>query len=130
MRTADRVMKNNRPLDAIRRKVRREWRGFDEPLDLNAGVRRAAEFVDDIIRMVGMTDGMEEQRLRAIWIDLAGEYVAKGSEPVSLKKGVLTIRVSQPAMKFHLEQMRGSLLAKIQQAAANGKITSLRFTAG
>ena len=77
-----------------------------------------------------MTDGMEEHRLRAIWSDLAGEYVAKSSEPVSLKKGVLMIRVSQPAMKFHLEQMRGSLLVKIQQAAANGKITSLRFTAG
>jgi len=43
---------------------------------------------------------------------------------------VLTIRVTQPAMRFHLEQMRGSLLKKIQQAAGNDKIQSIRFSVG
>jgi predicted nucleic acid-binding Zn ribbon protein len=116
--------------DLIRRQILREWRGADEPLDLNANVHRAGEFVGEIMRLAGLADGMEEGRLREIWSSVMGDFVAKCSEPVSLKRGCLTIRVTQPAMRFHLEQMRGSLLAKIQKAAANNKIQSLRFSVG
>lgn len=123
-------MRKLSPQEQMRRRVRRELWGTDEPLDPNAGVHLAAEFIDQIVRAAGLSDGMEEERLRSIWSELAGEYIAKASAPVSLKRGVLTIRVTQPAMKFHLEQMRGSLLAKIQRAAANDKIQSLRFSMG
>jgi len=116
--------------DHIRRQVRREWRGADDPLDLQENVHLAADFVAEILRRAGMTEGMEEGHLRAIWREATGDFVAKCSEPVSLKGGCLTIRVTQPAMRFHLEQMRGSLLAKIQQAANNQKIKSLRFAVG
>jgi predicted nucleic acid-binding Zn ribbon protein len=114
----------------MRREVRREWRGVDDPVDLNENVRLAADLVAEILRRAGMADGMEEGHLRAIWGEVMGDFVAKCSEPVSLKQGCLTIRVTQPAMRFHLEQMRGSLLAKIQKAANNQKIQSLRFAVG
>lgn len=116
--------------DALRRQVKREWRGFDDALDLNAGIHHPSEFIAEIIRSAGLADGMEEEKLRALWVDLAGVYVAKSSQPQSLKRGVLTIRVTQPAMRFHLEQMRGSLLKKIQQAAGDEKIQSIRFSVG
>jgi predicted nucleic acid-binding Zn ribbon protein len=116
--------------EMLRREVRREWWGVDAPLDPNENVRMAADCVADVLRRAGLTEGMEEGHLRAIWSEVMGEFVAKSSEPVSLKRGCLTIRVTQPAMRFHLEQMRGSLLAKIQQAAANQKIQSLRFSVG
>jgi predicted nucleic acid-binding Zn ribbon protein len=123
-------MKRLSPQEQMRRQVRREWHGVDEALDLNANVHRAADFVAEIVRLAGLADGMEEQRLQEIWSELAGEFIAKGSVPVSLKRGCLTIRVTQPSMRFHLEQMRGSLLAKIQQAAGNDKIQSLRISVG
>lgn len=123
-------MRKSSPLDAMRRRVRRELWGADDPVDLNAGVHLAAEFIEQIVRSAGLAEGMAEERLREIWSELVGEYIAKSSNPVSLKQGVLAIRVAQPAMKFHLEQMRGSLLAKIQKAAANDKIKSIRFTMG
>ena len=116
--------------ETLRRQVRREWWGADDPLNLEENVRRAADCVADILRKAGLSEGMEEGHLRAIWSEVTGEFVAKCSEPVSLKRGCLTIRVTQPAMRFHLEQIRGSLLAKIQQAAANQKIQSLRFSVG
>jgi hypothetical protein len=116
--------------DVLRRQVKREWRGFDDALDLNAGIHLPSEFIAEIIRSAGLAEGMEEEKLRSLWADLAGPYVAKASQPQSLKRGVLTIRVTQPAMRFHLEQMRGSLLTKIQQAAGNDKIQSIRFSVG
>jgi predicted nucleic acid-binding Zn ribbon protein len=116
--------------EILRREVRREWWGVDAPLDLNENVRMAGDCVAEILRRVGLTEGMEEGHLRAIWKDVVGEFVAKCSEPVSLKRGCLTIRVTQPAMRFHLEQMRGSLLHQIKKSAANEKIQSLRFAVG
>lgn len=116
--------------ETLRREVRREWWGVDAPLDLNQNVRLAGDCVADILSRAGLTEGMEEGHLRAIWTELVGDFVAKCSEPVSLKRGCLTIRVTQPAMRFHLEQMRGGLLDKIQKAAANQKIQSLRFAVG
>lgn len=123
-------MKRPTRQELMRRQVRREWHGVDEAPDLNANVSRAADYVAEIMRLAGLVDGMEEQHLQEIWSELAGEFVAKGSVPVSLKRGCLTIRVSQPSMRFHLEQMRGSLLAKIQAAAGNDKIQSLRISVG
>jgi predicted nucleic acid-binding Zn ribbon protein len=123
-------MRKISPQEAIRRKVRRELRGIDEPLYLNANIKLAADCLPQIMRFVGIADGMEESRLREIWRDVMGDFVAQCSEPVSLKRGCLTIRVTQPAMRFHLEQIRGSLLAKIQKAADNNKIQSLRITVG
>lgn len=116
--------------EILRREVRREWWGMDAPTDLNENVRMAADCVGEILRLAGLSEGMEEGHLRAIWAEVTGDFVAKCSEPVSLKRGCLTIRVTQPAMRFHLEQMRGSLLTKIQQSAANQKIQSLRFSVG
>ncbi len=116
--------------ELLRREVRREWWGMDAPTDLNENVRMAADCVGEILRLAGLSEGMEEGHLRAIWAEVTGDFVAKCSEPVSLKRGCLTIRVTQPAMRFHLEQMRGSLLTKIQQSAANQKIQSLRFSVG
>ena len=123
-------MKKNFAQDAIRRKIRRELWGCDDILDLNENVHFVSEFIDAIVAQVGLLDGIEEESLRAAWKDLAGEYIAKCSDPLSLKRGLLTIRVTQPSMRFHLEQMRGSLLLKIQQSLGKDKIQTLRFTMG
>jgi predicted nucleic acid-binding Zn ribbon protein len=124
------IMRRLSRKDHIRRQVIRDWRGADDPLDLNQNVSLAAMHIAAIMRQVGLTEGMEEAKLKQIWQQVAGDFIAKASVPDSLKRGCLTIRVTQPAMRFHLEQMRGSLLAKVQQAAGNQMIQSLRFTVG
>lgn len=123
-------MKRPTPEQQMHRPAWRDWEAEDELQDKNANVHLAADFVDEIVRLAGLADGIEEHRLLQIWSELAGEFIAKGSVPISLKRGCLTIRVTQPAMRFHLEQMRGSLLAKIQQAAGGDKIQSLRIAMG
>jgi hypothetical protein len=123
-------MKRPTPEQQMQRPAWREWEPEDELVDKNANVRLAADFVDEIVRLAGLADGIEEHRLQQIWSELAGDFIAKGSVPLSLKRGCLTIRVTQPAMRFHLEQMRGSLLAKIRQAEGGEKIQSLRIAMG
>ncbi len=123
-------MKRRRRADAIREEILREWRGCDEADDLNAGVQSAANFVNAILRSAGMEDGLNEEQVRATWLELAGEFVARHTEPISVRNGNLVLRVTQPAMRFHLEQMKPMLLTRIRAALGESRIKSVKFTHG
>ena len=114
----------------IREEILREWRGIDEADDLNAGVHRADQFIAAILRSAGLQDGIHEDELRAAWKQLAGDFIARHTEPASVKGGHLVLRVTQPAMRFHLEQMKPMLLARIREQLGENRILSVKFTLG
>jgi len=117
----------------FREEILREWRGCDEVGDPNAGIRPASALVAAILRglrAAGMADGLDETEVRQVWKELAGEFIGRHSEPVSVRDGVLVLRVSQPSMKFHLEQMKPLLLERIRERFGKERIKSIRFTHG
>lgn len=114
----------------IHEEILREWRGCDEALDLNAGVHDAGAFIAAILSAVGAQDGLHEDQVRATWLELAGDFIARHTEPVSVKNGHLVLRVTQPAMRFHLEQMKPLLLARIRSQLGEDRIHSVKFTLG
>lgn len=114
----------------IREEILREWRGADEPADLNAGIYLAEKFVTAILRAAGAEDGLHEDQVRASWKELAGDFISRHSEPVSVKGGHLVLRVTQPAMRFHLEQMKPMLLTRIKGQLGESRIKSIKFTLG
>jgi predicted nucleic acid-binding Zn ribbon protein len=115
---------------SIREEILREWRGGDEPTDLNAGIHRAEKFIAAILKAAGAEDGLNEDQVRATWKDLAGDFIARHTEPVSVKNGNLVLRVTQPALRFQLEQMKPMLFTRIRQQLGEGKIKSIKFTLG
>ena len=116
-------------LDAIRRAVRREWKGWEEPDHPDKGLHRAGEFLAGILKQAGAAEGVDEERLREAWVEIAGEFVSRHAAPVSLKGGCLTLRVAQPTVRFELEQMRGDLLRRLREASA-GAVKTIRFSLG
>jgi hypothetical protein len=114
----------------IHEEILREWRGCDEPPDLNEGVHSADQFIAAILRGAGLEDGLHEDQVRAAWKELAGDFIARNTEPVSIKGGHLVLRVTQPAMRFHLEQMKPMLLARIRSHLGEERIHSVKFTLG
>lgn len=117
-------------LEAIRRAVLRDWRGGDDPAHPDERLHLPKEFLAAILKQAGAAEGIEEERLRGMWKEAVGDYVARNTTPVSLKGGCLTLHVLQPTMRFHLEQTRGVLLQKVQQAAGPGVVKSIRFHVG
>ena len=117
-------------LEAMRRAILREWRGGDEPARFDDCVHVPTEFLAGILRQAGATEGIDEERLRAMWKEVAGDFVSRHATPVSLKGGCLTLHVLQPAIRFQLEQTRGVLLKNIQEAAGPGVVKSIRFAVG
>jgi predicted nucleic acid-binding Zn ribbon protein len=114
----------------IREEILREWRGIEEPPDLNAGIHLAEKFVTAILRAAGAEDGLHEDQVRETWKDLAGEFIARHTEPLSVKGGVLILRVTQPALRFQLEQMKPMLLKRIRNQLGEDRIKSIKFQLG
>ena len=126
-------MNKQAELRRIREEILGEWRGCDEAGDPNAGVHRANEFVAAILsglRAAGAADGLDEVEVRAAWKELAGEFIARHAEPLTVKGGHLVLRVTQPAMRFHLDQMKPMLLERIQHRLGATRIRSVKFTLG
>ncbi len=114
----------------IREEILREWRGCDEAPDFNTGIHAANQFIAAVLRSAGAEDGIHEDELRAAWKELAGDFIARHSQPVSVRGGHLVLRVTQPAMRFHLEQMKPMLLARIREHLGQDRIQSVKFSLG
>ena len=114
----------------IREEILREWRGCDEAPDLNDGIHSAGKFITAILRSAGAEDGLHEDQVRSAWKELAGDFISRHTEPVSVKGGHLILRVTQPAMRFHLEQMKPMLLTRIRSQLGENRIKSVKFTLG
>ena len=125
-----RAMKKPRRPGKIREEILREWRGADEPADLNAGIHLAEKFVAAILRAAGAEDGLHEDQVRTAWKELAGDFIARHTEPVSVKSGNLVLRVTQPALRFQLEQMKPMLLARIRSQLGEDRIKTIKFQLG
>lgn len=114
----------------IREEILREWRGGDEADDLSAGIHLAGKWVEAVLRATGTDGGLHEDEVRGAWKELAGDFISRHAEPVSVKDGHLVLRVTQPAMRFHLEQMKPMLLTRIREQLGADRIKSVKFTLG
>lgn len=118
------------PSGGIREEILREWRGCDEPIDTNAGVSIAEKWIRNVLKSVGAGDGLDEELVRSTWKELAGDFIANHTEPVSVRNGHLVLRVTQPAMRFHLEQLKPMLLTRLREQLGEQRIKSVKFTLG
>ncbi|MGB0774304.1 MAG: DUF721 domain-containing protein [Akkermansiaceae bacterium] len=114
----------------IRARLLAEWRGGLDPPAPDRNVHKPDEFLESLLGKLGIAEGIDEQRLQETWTLIAGEFVAQHTVPDSLKRGVLVLRVLQPAMKFHLQQMSGKLLANLRRELGKETVTKIVFKIG
>lgn len=107
-----------------------EWLGCDKPLNLGKNVSEAGAWIDDILKKQFFAESLNEEEVKSAWKEVAGDFIGANTHPVSVKDGNLVLRVTQPAMRFHLEQMKPELLKKIKARFGANKIKSVKFTLG
>jgi predicted nucleic acid-binding Zn ribbon protein len=126
-------MKKRSRQQGLREEVLREWRGYAEAGDPEAGIRPASALVAAVLRALrsaGLADGFDEEELRRAWQELAGDFIARHSQPESVRGGVLVLRVAQPSMRFHLEQSKGLLLERLRERFGRDRIKEIKFRHG
>lgn len=114
----------------VRHKLLTQWRGGVNPPSPVRNIHQPDEFLSGLLKSVGLSDGIDESRLKESWSTVAGEFVSKHTVPESIRGGVLVLRVVQPAMKFHLQQMSGKLLENMRRELGDGVVKQIRFKIG
>ncbi|MFK7909636.1 MAG: DUF721 domain-containing protein [Akkermansiaceae bacterium] len=113
-----------------RAKILTEWRGGIDPPKPARNIHEPDEFLSDLLKVIGLSEGIEEERLKEVWNRVAGDFVAKHTVPESIRDGILILRVLQPAMKFHLQQMSGKLIENLTRELGSHSIKQVIFKIG
>lgn len=122
-------MKKPAARQAMREELLAGWRGGPEALDLSANIRTPDDLLEAILKSAGIGEGIGEEEIRELWRELAGDFISRHAEPFSVRNGNLILRVTQPAMRFHLEQMKPLLLRRIRERLGD-RIVTVNFTLG
>ncbi|MBT2473151.1 DUF721 domain-containing protein, partial [Microbacterium sp. ISL-103] len=83
--------------------------------------------LDKLSRDSGWQKTLAREDLVRQWADLAGSDTAKHSEPVSLERGVLTVKCDSTAWAKNLQYMRGTILTEIGRRYPDAGVENLRF---
>ena len=107
-----------------------EWLVWLNPRNPSRNIHQPSEFVDGLLKSIGVSDGVDEQHLKEVWANVAGQFVAQHTVPESIRGGVLVLRVLQPTMKFHLQQMSTKLLENLHRVLGKNTVKKGVFKIG
>jgi len=113
----------------MRAQVRRDY-GIGWEISSTRNITKPDIALSDILKAFKLEDGIEEEKLAGAWKDIVGDFIGQHTKPVSLKKGYLRLQVLQPSMRFHLEQEKGRILAKLQAELGKNKVRVVQFVLG
>lgn len=114
----------------LRHRTIAEWRGVEDgPLINNAAVTLQS-VISVVLKQCKLDDKMKLDDVASAWRGLVGEFISQTTAPDSLKRGVLTVRVLQPAIHHTLAMQKGSLLQKLRAHFGDDVIKDIRFRHG
>ncbi len=113
-----------------RARILTEWRGGLDPPHPERNIHQPGEYLEGLLKAIGLSEGIDEQRLKDVWSLVAGPFVSQHTVPESIRGGVLVLRVLQPAMKFHLQQMSAKLLENLRRELGEGIVKQVVFKIG
>lgn len=114
----------------LRHQAITEWRGVEDgPLNNSEAVGVAA-LVPQILKSWKLDEKLRSDDVTAAWRDIVGDFIARQTAPDGLKRGVLTIRVLQPAVHHTLMMEKARLMAKLQERFGSSEVRDLKFRHG
>ena len=84
-----------------------------------------------LMQKLGLRERLHENDVMEAWSSIVGDFIAAHSAPVSLRQGVLYVRVLQPALHYELEQIsKAEVLRKLKRRFGPKTIRDIRFRVG
>lgn len=108
-----------------------DWFQISPATSETRNLHTAESLLGDILSRLPLDgDGMDPELLREGWLKAAGPFLGQQSNLLSIVKGVATIQVLQPAMRYHLQQWQGALLGKLKDQFGKDAVHSIRIRIG
>jgi predicted nucleic acid-binding Zn ribbon protein len=116
---------------SLRSVVIAEWRGLHETKLRPDRWQVAGDLLPKLMRRLGLSERLHENEVMETWAKIVGEFIAAHSRPISLREGVLYVRVLQPALHYELEQIsKPAILRKLKQRFGGKTVRDVRFRVG
>ena len=116
---------------ALRAAVVTEWRGLPDRMPRPDKWQAPGELLPRLMQQLGLKERLHENEVIEVWTQIVGDFIAAHSAPMSLREGVLYVRVLQPALHYQFEQIsKPEILRKLKQRFGTKTIKQLRFRLG
>jgi len=116
---------------SLRAAVIAEWRGLPAQKVRPDRWQAPGELLPKLMQQLGLNERLKENEVIDAWKQIVGEFIASHSAPVSLRAGVLFVRVLQPALHYQFEQIsKAEILRKLKQRFGTRIIREIRFRVG
>ena len=116
---------------AVRAKAIAEWRGLPEKKLRPDKWQAPGDLLPKLMKELGLSERLHETEVFDAWKLIVGDFIAAHSAPVSLRAGVLFVRVLQPSLHYQFETIsKAEILRKLKQRFGAKVIRDLRFRVG
>lgn len=106
------------------------WRGAPEPPLVNLPTRQAGDLVAGILKQAGLAERAQLEEVLEVWREIVGEYLFQQTKPDSVVRGVLMVRLLQPAVHHALTMEKPRILSRLRERLGQAGIKDLRFKHG
>ena len=116
---------------ALRAAVIAEWRGLPERKTRPDRWQAPSDLLPKLMQQLGLSERLRETEVIEAWKEIVGDFIAAHSAPVSLREGVLFVRVLQPALHYQFETIsKSEILRKLKRRFGGKVIQNIRFRVG
>jgi predicted nucleic acid-binding Zn ribbon protein len=116
---------------SLRATVIAEWRGLPERGVRADRFQSTSNLLPKMMQRLGLRERLHEVEVMEAWQQIVGEFIAAHSAPMTLREGILYVRVLQPALHYELEQVsKIDILRKLKQRFGARIIRDVRFRVG
>src|SRR6476620_5406261 len=116
---------------SLRAAVIAEWRGLPANKIRPERWKTPCDVLPKLMQQLGLSERLQENEVIDAWKSIVGEFIAAHSCPVSLRAGVLVVRVLQPVLHYQFEQIsKTEILRKLKQRFGKKIIQDIRFRIG
>ena len=116
---------------SLRAAIIAEWRGLPEYQARPDRWQSPADTLPGLMKQLGLSERLRETEVIEAWKSIVGDFIAAHSAPVSLRAGVLFVRVLQPALHYQFEQIsKAEILRRLKKRFGSKIIRDIRFRIG
>lgn len=106
------------------------WRGAPEPPLVDLPARSAADLIGRILKEAGLAERAQLEEVLKAWREIMGEFLYQQTKPDAVVRGVLIVRMMQPAVHHALTMEKPRILQKLRAKLGHVGIKDLRFRHG
>ena len=91
---------------------------------------RAGELLGQLLKRYKLEAGLRRGRVLSLWPEIAGEMLARLTEPLRLERGELLVRAESAALAHQLTYQREEFVRRYANQLGEGVVKNVRFIAG